>query len=485
MRGLVAGLSATLLLLACSVTVFAQNAVNPPSQIHIAFAGGSESDTPNGMTISWNTRLPTNTSTVVLYTKANNDTTVFTGYAKQYFATFNHHVTVGPLKPSTRYYYRCGDSQGGFSPELSFVSAADETTTSFKVAVWGDLGTGSDGNAVDTFNFLLKSKGKTDFLWHVGDIGYANNDFLHDLMGFRYEEVYDKYMNDLQPLTQEFPYMVLPGNHEAECHSPICLLNSTLREKLQNFTAYNHRFKMPYKESKGTLNMWYSFNYANAHFINFDTETDFKDAPLHDFGDSKIIPAGHFAPEGAQVEWLENDLKIAAANRASGRRPWIFMGGHRPIYTKKGKIVPEQREAVEDLMNKYGVDIYFTGHVHMYIRTWPVFRDKVEQKNYDHPTNVVHLVVGGAGCDEYKAPQMSGTSSEEVHRNDSGDGEVRIRRTRGPLTTKKDADWIAAVNEVHYTTGIMEVHDNNRLTFRVYDSKTGNVVDQFELVKKH
>jgi hypothetical protein len=45
--------------------------------------------------------------------------------------------------------------------------------------------------------------------------------------------------------------MVLPGNHESECHSPACLLDSTYKHALQNFTAYNARFRMPFQESGG------------------------------------------------------------------------------------------------------------------------------------------------------------------------------------------------------------------------------------------
>jgi len=34
------------------------------------------------------------------------------------------------------------------------------------------------------------------------------------------------------------------------------------QRRYANFSAYNHRFRMPADESSGTLNMWYSFNYG-------------------------------------------------------------------------------------------------------------------------------------------------------------------------------------------------------------------------------
>ncbi len=59
--------------------------------------------------------------------------------------------------------------------------------------------------------------------------------------------------------------MVGPGNHEASCHS---FGDFFCGPGLNNFTAYNHRFRMPAQESgANAMNMWYSFNYMNAHFI--------------------------------------------------------------------------------------------------------------------------------------------------------------------------------------------------------------------------
>jgi hypothetical protein len=61
------------------------------------------------------------------------------------------------------------------------------------------------------------------------------------------------------------------GNHEAECHDLFCIANDTLRMKLANFSAYNHRFLMPYEESGASSDMWYSFEHGGVHFVNIDT----------------------------------------------------------------------------------------------------------------------------------------------------------------------------------------------------------------------
>jgi hypothetical protein len=37
---------------------------------------------------------------------------------------------------------------------------------------------------------------------------------------------------------------------------------------------------MPNEESGGTDNLWYSYDYGMAHFIQIDTETDFPHSPM-------------------------------------------------------------------------------------------------------------------------------------------------------------------------------------------------------------
>ena len=81
---------------------------------------------------------------------------------------------------------------------------------------------------------------------------------------------------------------------------------------------------MPYEESGASgSSMWYSFNYGNVHFVSFDTETDYANAPEETHGDSGLLPAGGFAPSGAQVAWLEADLAKVGGGGAVG--VWTFV----------------------------------------------------------------------------------------------------------------------------------------------------------------
>eukprot|EP00466_Bigelowiella_natans_P002964 jgi/Bigna1/86702/estExt_fgenesh1_pg.C_130002 len=427
----------------------------PVAQIHIAFAGRNENGDSNGMTISWATFQKTQTSTVMYGTDKSSLDTKATGEQKQYLenATFHHHVTLSNLKAGTTYFYKCGDDATvGYSSIYNFTSPKSSTPEfGFKVSVFGDWGYGQNGKALSTRKALQDIVHDVDFVWHAGDIGYADDAFLHDPASFQYENVYDGYMQWISNMTNNKPYMVAAGNHESECHSPICLADSKKRKDLSNFTAYNTRFKMPFESSGATSNMWYSFNYGLAHFVVVDTETDFKGAGEENKGDSGILPAGHFGTQGEYLKWLENDLAKAADERDV--RPWIFAAGHRPIYSDK--IHTELQAAMEEVFHKYKVDIYFSGHEHSYTRTFPVYKGDV-QKNYSSPSYTAHVTVGGAGCDEM-TPE-------------------------GPDGYNTSAAWIAK-HDHHFGTGILEVFNSSAVKWTYLLSDDLSVEDYFVLTK--
>ena len=149
-------------------------------------------------------------------------------------------------------------------------------------------------------------------------------------------------------MTNTKPYMVSPGNHESECHSPACITSSLYRESLRNFSAYNTRWRMPFASSNGTSNMWYSWNAGLVHFVSLDTETDFPGAAEATHGDSGLLKAGGFGEDGDYLRWLEADLQAANDNRAA--RPWIIAAGHRPVYA--AGVSKEMQAAVEELFKK-------------------------------------------------------------------------------------------------------------------------------------
>eukprot|EP00434_Breviolum_minutum_P043017 symbB.v1.2.038317.t1/scaffold5927.1/size22389/3 len=155
-------------------------------------------------------------------------------------AGFHSHVEILNLKPSTKYFYRVGSSHDSkWSEVWSFTSASTAPDASFSMAVFGDMGYESsvERPMVITLHGLekkwsaqesratlekWKDEKSIDFIWHVGDIGYMDDSYAHSPVRFTYETAYNGYLNWLQNLTASMAYMVSPGNHESECHSPAC-----------------------------------------------------------------------------------------------------------------------------------------------------------------------------------------------------------------------------------------------------------------------
>merc|ERR1712100_51834 len=132
--------------------------------------------------------------------------------------------------------------------------AAGQTEATFLVTA--DMGYKELGQAMETRNQMEILKKTSDMVIHAGDMAYADDSFLHEgcRTEFCYEAVYDGWMKWMENITDSLPYMVTPGNHESECHSPACLVSSDIKHSLANFSAYNARWSMPSKESGGVSN---------------------------------------------------------------------------------------------------------------------------------------------------------------------------------------------------------------------------------------
>lgn len=392
------------------------NAAMLPQQIHLAFAGQPAG---TGMAISWATFDLVSDSSVWIgkspeSLSKRSDVTVAssTYYSEGDYSLYQNHAIVSGLKPNTKYFYKVGSASDVslISDVGSFTTARDASDdTPFEIAVYGDLGFGEKG---ETSTRFINTLGKQiSFVYHIGDISYADDDFLDDTMknGFFYEKVYNWWMNSMMPIMSQVPYMVTVGNHEAECHSPgSCTISEYKKTHLGNYTAYNARFKMPSAESGGALNMWYSFEYGPIHFTSISSETDYANAPSNEF-----MSGYHNGNFGNQLAWLEADLKKAVANR--DKVPWIIVGMHRPIYdtdTCDENFRPRAtsdfiQTAFEDLFIKYGVDVVFAGHEHAYQRHYPIANATAitkgvssDKKTYANPRAPVYIVTGGPGNPE-------------------------------------------------------------------------------------
>jgi len=283
----------------------------------------------------------------------------------------------------------------------------------------------------------------TDFFVHIGDASYADDWYLR---GDDYEGAWNKWQTWMQPVTSTKAYMTAPGNHEATCNEA---LPFTCPAAQRNFTSYRHRFRMPSAESGGIANLWYSFDYGQIHWVIINAETDFPGAPS---GPGSWLNAGPF---GDQLTWLRKDLDAAQNNRKN--IPWIVVIGHRPWYASAdGHMCEACRTAFEPLFQRYGVDIYFAGHIHNYERLWPLKSDGTpSQKNYVEPTAPVYIVNGCAG---------------NIENHSQGDFDPSIS---------------AFLNDKDYGFGKLSLANSSALNWQWFRATDGAMADQVTIIKHH
>jgi len=443
-----------------------------PSQIHLAY--GDQLDTSGyatSMAVSWFTDDAA-ASNVQWWQAGTAKVSSAVGTSTCYLEGSGHHHTaqmVG-LTGSTQYTYRVGDATG-WSANQTVTAPSQDPSEPFSMSIFGDWGwldskqrpmkLAVDGlkktwDATKTRVWLeaAKNKGMYTSLWHLGDIGYADDAYAHDPLHFSYETAYNGFMNWIQNISATMPYMVSVGNHESECHSPACFDPTTKRsESLRNFSAYNARWNMPASSSQGVEAMWYSWNQGPVHFVSINTETDWPGAAEEKHGDSGILPAGSFGRDGEFQAWLEADL--AAANASRTLRPWIVVGGHKPLGSISRTIFPP-------LLAKYGVDLYVAGHSHSYARSWPTRADGTTETHhapghYHASQGLAEVVVGGAGCEEM---------------SDIGDAADAMLAEGAPVyATGKLA------------TGVLNVLNKSAVQWVLYSSTNGDVLDKLLLTK--
>ena len=159
---------------------------------------------------------------------------------------------------------------------------------------------------------------------------------------------------------------------------------------------YQRRFAMPFYNRSHSL--WSSFDVGRAHVLLLDSEA--------------ILWCNADQNESAMLAFAEADLAAAAAPAARALRPWLIVAVHRPLYSSFNSTGEQaaMRGALSALLERHGVDLVLSGHVHSYERTWPVTGNYSTQSNatvvrsYANAPHPVYVVSGAAGNGESVDP---------------------------------------------------------------------------------
>lgn len=290
--------------------------------------------TDSSMIVRW--RTSGNTDSVVRYgtDSANlSQSTTVTGSRTE------HTVLLTGLNAASQYYYSVGTSDGSLAGDSSFhftTSPPPGPAAATRLWVIGDAGTANQ-NARDVRDAYKSFVGAdtADLLLMLGDNAY------NDGTDAEYQAAV---FNTYPEILRQMPVWPTLGNHDG--HSA---------DSVNQSGPYYDIFELPKAAEAGGLasgtEAYYSFNYANIHFICLDSyETN-------------------RATGGAMLTWLENDLALNTAD-------WVIVFWHHPPYTKgshnsdtEGRLIDMRQNALP-IIEAWGVDLMMSGHSHSYERSY-------------------------------------------------------------------------------------------------------------------
>jgi len=276
---------------------------------------------------------------------------------------------------------------------------------------------------------------------HSGDLSYARGE----------GEVWERWMDMIEPLSSHAPYMISMGNHEClwagpssseggwgpapdfrpvwgqygndsggECCVPAAKRFSAMPGGVLGRTPSPLYQPVPGVETPpgadgGNPPYWYSFDYGAAHFVIFSTEHD-------------------FTPGSEQLSWLERDLSRVDRTKT----PWVIGSAHRPAYTSFVHLDLQPVSlalalTLEPLLAKYEVNLMLYGHVHTYERTCPLRDGECVGsamggggRNVKLQGGTVHVTIGCGGHSlNIGVPTIKSGWSEVVH-VDFGYGRLEV-----------------------------------------------------------
>lgn len=346
-----------------------------------------------------NTLLPNTKYFYEIY----NGTTKLTGSAKQSFRTA---PTVGTKKKSTFWINGDGGSPGVQQRNVinSFIRTNQGTSVD-GVLLLGDnvYETGTDAELTNNFFAPFADVLSTNFTWPA------------------------------------------VGNHEAGSTS--------------DAAPHKAAFNLPTAGEIGGVasgnELYYSFNYANIHFIILDSQVS-----------SRL-------KTGAQYLWLQQDLLAT-------RQDWIIVYWHHPPYSfsghnsdTEGQMV-DMRQNFVPLLEQYDVDITYTGHSHDYERSF--LMDSAYGNSADNTAKKARNQLDNKSGNPsttgpYRKPSMKGTHQGAVH-------------LVAGSSSKLDAGTLHPIMFVQKSLpgSVLLTIEDTVATSKFYDT-TGALQDQFQIVK--
>lgn len=316
-----------------------------------------------------------------------------------------HWATLTDLPRGSTAWYRVKRSNGSVVSEHSFPTRRSATQT-VRFAAVGDLANGKAGQAAVAYQV---SQLKPHFLLALGDLCYPIGRVSQYMDHF-----WGTYANAAQaappvgaPLMETTPFYAVVGNHDADTSLnifPDCLGIYYFFHAPQNGPGEG-RWMTPIGRDKEEAARFRAATRRSYPFLGFYS---FDEGPAH----FAVVDSNGYCPidNPALLAWLEKDL-------TGSKQPWKFLCMHAPMFHSSPPHYTEQKmRLLGSLLQKCGVDVVLTGHVHNYQRSRPMNFTPAPRKpgerliggtfaidtefdgvNKTRPRGTIHIVSGGGG----------------------------------------------------------------------------------------
>ena len=363
---------------------------------------------------------------------------------KETVAGEEHEVRLTALQPATKYFYSVGDGvKARFKGEDFWFKTAPVTkvnnNTPVRFWVTGDQGYPNiiQEQVRDAMFDWVKQNPRSSLktpaldLWiTTGDNAYRSGSNEQFQAGF-----FEPY----KTILRNTPVWPGYGNHDARRW------------------VFFDIFTFPEKAESGGVasgsEHYYSFDYANIHFVMLDTE----DSDLDE--------------DGKMLSWLKKDLEFS-------KQQWLIAIMHHPSYTKgshdsdnkrrSGGRLNAARENILPILEQAGADLVLSGHSHMYERS-----------------ELINCHYGLS--DSFSSDFIREKSKQSIYSKK----ESRLSPYNGTIYTvvgsssKVDSGPLdhPAMPHSYQEAGSMVVDVNNNVLKAYFINKSGRVKDQFEIAK--
>jgi acid phosphatase type 7 len=392
--------------------------------------------TQNGVVIRWRTDIPCHG-----YVEYVNEGRRFGDLQHEAEPTTEHEIVVQGLSPATRYTYAVGSSPETLErTDNYFFITQPAPGAAHPTRIWaiGDSGTGSSHQlAVRDVYYNFTGARPTDVWLALGDNAYPSGTDLQYQLYF-----FNVYSNLLQN-TAIWPTI---GNHE------------TYAVPAGQRFPYLDIFTLPQKGEAGGVwsgtEKYYSFNYANIHFVCLDSMTSDR------------------STNGPMLMWLKEDL-MANTNG------WLIAYFHHPAYTKGSHNSDAEFELIEmrtnvvPVLESFGVDLVLSGHSHIYERSFLL------NGHYGLSTSLEPTMLQDAGSGR---PGHTGAYLKRSSGPAANEGAVYVvAGSSGYATVRTGFHPVMYFDELQTGSLVIDVNANRLDAFFLRD--TGAINDSFTIIK--